>query len=93
MTNDDFVDIKLDKPISIGGVQTSALRMREPTVRDQLAANKFKGDDADKELFIFANLCGVAPEDLHNMKMRDYGKLQEAYADFFGSRPNTSEAQ
>lgn len=80
---DKTEDIKLGVPIMVGGVETSVIRMREPTVRDQLTANKFKGDDADKELFIFANLCGLAPEDFHTMKMRDYTKLQAVYAGFF----------
>lgn len=80
---DDFTDIELTHPIKIAGVETKTIRMREPTVRDQLAANKIKGDDAEKELAMFANLCGIAPEDLHSMKMRDYTKLQEAYAGFF----------
>lgn len=76
-------DIKLAVPIMVNGVETPVIRMREPTVRDQLAANKVNGDDAEKELVIFANLCGLAPNDLHSMKMRDYTKLQAVYAGFF----------
>lgn len=80
---DETKDIELAKPINIAGVETKVLRMREPTVADQLVANKFKGDDAEKELMIFANLCGIAPEDFHKMTMRDYTKVQKAYSGFF----------
>ena len=76
------VDIPLSKPIKIGGAETSALRMREPTGADQLAMDKTGGSDADKELGMIANLCMVTPSDLHQLTLRDYKKVQAAFTGF-----------
>lgn len=78
----DTVDIALSKPITIDGAKVSALRMREPTVADQLAMDKAGGTDADKELSMIANLCQVAPADLHQLTLRDYRKVSKAFTDF-----------
>jgi hypothetical protein len=75
-------EVPLRKSITVSGVLTKALRMREPTVADQLAMDKFTGSEADKELFMLANLCGVAPMDLHGLTMRDYKALQGAFLGF-----------
>lgn len=76
------VDIQLSKAITIDGASVKALRMREPTVADQLAVDKIGGSDADKELATFAMLCMVKPEDLHQLSLRDYKKVQAAYVGF-----------
>lgn len=76
------VDITLSKPIKIDGAEVSALRMREPTVADQLAMDRIGGADADKELGLFAMLCMVQPTDLHQLTLRDYKKVQAAFAGF-----------
>ena len=70
-----------DRPLMIDGVEVKSLEMREPTVGDQLAVDKL-GSAAEKEIAMFANLCEVAPEVLHGLKLKQYGKLQDAYADF-----------
>lgn len=86
MDNNDsgFVDIALSRPIDIDGAKVSTLRLREPTVADQLAADEFKGGDAAKEIFTMANLCQVTPDDLKKLTLRDYKKLQEAFLGFIG---------
>lgn len=75
-------DIKLSKPIKISGAEVSALRMREPTVADQLAMEKQGGTAAEQEMAMFANLCMVAPADLHQLSLRDYKQLQVAFKGF-----------
>jgi len=84
MANDDsgFVDIDLSRAIEIDGAKVKALRMREPTVADQLAADEYKGGDAAKELMTLANLCQITPDDLKKLSLRDYKKLQEAFLGF-----------
>lgn len=82
--------IQLDHPITIDGGEVAQLTMRRPKVRDQLLAEKHDGSEAEKELAIFANLCGVPPESLHELDLADYFKLQEAYQGFFASRAATS---
>jgi hypothetical protein len=75
------VDIELSKAIKIDGANIKALRMREPTVADQLAVSKIT-DQVEAELHMLANLCQVAPRDLHQLTMRDYKKVQAAYVGF-----------
>ena len=77
-----FVDIQLLRPVDVEGAQVGALRMREPTVDDQLAADALGGTDAMKEVTTFANLCGVSPVTIRKLPLRDYRKLQAAYMTF-----------
>ena len=74
--------IKLDTGIEINGTTVKVLTMREPTVADQLSADEIKGSDALKEITIFANLSEISPDEIKQMTMKDYRKLQEAYRDF-----------
>lgn len=82
--NTDFVDVNLSRAIEIDGANIRTLRMREPTVADQLAADELKGSDAAKELMTIANLCQITPDDLKKLGLRDYKKLQEAFLGFIG---------
>jgi len=77
-----FVDVDLTRSITIDGAEVAKLRLREPTVADQMAAEEFKGSDAVKEVFTLANLCQVAPDDLKKMTLKDYRKLQNAFLNF-----------
>lgn len=77
-----FVDIELSRPIEIDGAQVKVLRMREPTVADQLMLDDMKAGDATKEVTLVANLCEVTPDDVKKLKLRDYRKVQEAFAGF-----------
>lgn len=79
-----FVDVALSRALDIDGAKVSSLRMREPTVGDQLAADQYAGGDAAKEIFTIANLCQVTPDDLKKLTLRDYKKLQEAFLGFIG---------
>lgn len=78
----DFVDVKLGRPLEIDGAQVTALRMREPTVADQLAASEMQGGAAQQEITMIANLCEITPDDLKRLPLRDYRKLQEAFLGF-----------
>ena len=81
--NDDgSADITLSRPADIGGTKVSVLRMREPTVGDQEIAFQISGSDAAKEITMFANQCGVAPDDVRKFPLRDYGRMQKAYSVF-----------
>ena len=80
--NSGFVDVTLSRPLEIDGANVTKLRLREPTVADQLASDEFKGGDAAKEIFTMANLCQVSPDDLKKLTLRDYKKLQEAFLGF-----------
>lgn len=75
-------DITLSRAARISGVQTTAVRMREPTVGDQEVASEMSGSDATREITIFANLCDVAPDDIRQLPLRDYKRLSTAYLGF-----------
>lgn len=81
---DEYIDIELSRPIKIDGVEVKALRMRDIKVKDQIVVSKMKGTDAENEVALMANLCSVTPEEIQQMSMRDYTKLQKAYRDFIG---------
>ena len=79
-----FVDVELSRPMVIDGAQVKALRMREPTVADQLASEEMKGSDSAKEIAMLANLCEVSPDDIKRLTLKDYKKLQAAFLGFIG---------
>jgi hypothetical protein len=74
--------ITLSRPADIGGTKFDLLTMREPTVGDQEITTQMSGSDATREITTFANLCGLAPDDIRKLPMRDYGRLQRAYTAF-----------
>jgi hypothetical protein len=77
-----FIDVTLNRPIDVDGTEMKVLRVREPTVADQLVADEYKGSDSAKELLTMANLCQVSTEDLKKLTLKDYKKLQEAFINF-----------
>lgn len=65
------------------GTQIKIIAMREPTVNDQLVAEKMiKVSDAEREIKVFSNLCEISPDEVKSLTMRDFKKLQEAYLNF-----------
>lgn len=74
--------IKLDYPVTVEGTEYKELTMRRPKVKDQKAADKASGSDADKETMLFANLCEVPPAVIDELDMLDYGKVQKEYSGF-----------
>lgn len=79
-----YVDVELSRPLEVDGAQITKLRMREPTVGDQLAADEMKASDAAKEIATLANLCQVAPDDIKRLTLKDYKSLQRAFLNFIG---------
>lgn len=80
----DFIKtpIRLTHPIDIDGVSVAVLTMRSPKVKDMLAADKITTGDAEKEIFLLANLCEIPPDAIHELDLSDYSKLQAAYQGF-----------
>lgn len=73
----DFSDL----PLKIDGTEVKKMVMREPIVDDQLSVDSITSA-ARKEVHVIANLCEQAPEAISGLKMRQYGRLQDAYAAF-----------
>lgn len=78
----EYVDVTLSRPIDLDGTQVTSLRIREPTVQDQIACQSVKGSTAQQEVTLFANLCGITPDNIQKLRLRDYRKLQDAYSNF-----------
>lgn len=76
------ITIALKKPIDIDGARVQVLRMREPTVADQLVVEEMKGSEASREVMLFANLCECSPEDIKRLSLRDYREVQRAFSGF-----------
>ncbi len=80
------VQIDLDYPIQVDGVEVRYLTMRRPKVRDQKIADAQGGSDGEREIRLFANLCAVAPRDIEDLDMADYAQLQGVFADFLNRK-------
>lgn len=83
-TENGFVDVKLKRPLNIDGAEVTMLRMREPTVADQLAIDDIKGGDTAREITLMANLCEIAPDDVKKLTLHDYKEVQKAFLGFIG---------
>ncbi|CAM5289273.1 phage tail assembly protein [Eoetvoesiella caeni] len=79
----DRTVVELKFPVEIDGVAVSILTLRRPKVRDNLAAEKLGGTNAEREIALLAMLADVAPKDLHELDMGDYAALQKALTSFF----------
>lgn len=75
-------NIELKHPVTVSGRETKILSMRRPKVKDQLAADKLSGGNAEKEIRLFANLCEVEPAVIEELDLADYRKVQEVYGGF-----------
>lgn len=73
--------ITLSREADIGGAKVKTLTMREPTVDDQIAAEKL-GTTGEADKHYMANLCMVTPADVGRLPLRDFKRLREAF-DFF----------
>lgn len=81
-TDDGDMDITLRRAIKIDGASVKVLRMREPTVTDQLVMEATKGDDRAKEITMFANLCSLTPGDIKLLTLHDYQRVGEGFSTF-----------
>ena len=77
--------IKLIEPITVNGTTYENLRIRRPKVRDRLAVERMKKSEAEKEIFMIANLAEVEPEVIEELDLADYAKIQGVFADFLES--------
>ncbi|OOY34370.1 phage tail assembly protein [Solemya velum gill symbiont] len=76
------VKIELTHSIEIDGAKVGVIQLRRPKVRDMLSVEKSVDNDAEKEIQLFSNLSELSPDNLLELDMADYAKLQKAYQDF-----------
>lgn len=78
---DGSAEVTLSRPLDIDGAKVNVLTMREPTVDDQIAAEK-NGSDGQADKKYIANLCMVSPDDIGRLPLRDFKRLQVAFGFF-----------
>jgi hypothetical protein len=78
-----FIDVTLRRNYLLAGIKTNVVRMREPTVKDQIKASEMSGSDAIREVKTFADLCQLAPDEIEQLGSPDYQRLQTGYTSFF----------
>ncbi len=79
--------LDLQYPITNNGEECNQLCIRRPSVRDLLVSERAKGNEIEKEIRLIANLCEVAPEQIEQLDMADYMKLQETLTSFLSLNP------
>jgi len=80
---DGSLTVALSRGFEVAGAKVTSLKLREPSLEDQLASQKV-GNNAEAEVMLIANLAELAPEELRGVKMRDFLRLQEALGFFYG---------
>jgi hypothetical protein len=80
---DGSLTVTLVRGFDVAGAKVSSLKLREPSLDDQLTSQKI-GSNAEAEVALIANLAEVAPDDLRLLKMRDFVRLQAALSFFYG---------
>jgi len=80
---DNSVTVSLIRGVDADGVTLMSVTLREPTVDDLKAAQTVgKGNSANAETALIANLAGLDPATLGAMKLRDYARVQAALGFF-----------
>ncbi len=78
-------------PVTVGGQEVTTLDMRRPKVKDDLAIQAMGKSEGEREVMLFAVLCGVGPEVIRELDQgTDYTELQRTYEGFFGLGTTTS---
>lgn len=78
----EVTEIVLDYPVTVDAERYDRLSMRRWKVADRLRVHKAGGDDADKEIRMMADLCGVSQQVIMELDGADYDKLVSAYKSF-----------
>lgn len=74
------VVVPLMEPLRTGdGRELSELKLRRPKVRDVKMAARFGKQAEDQEIGLVAILVGVTPEDLDQVDLADWRKIQHSF--------------
>lgn len=76
--------VELRYGVEAEGGEVMELTMRPPLARDSRDAMRGSNGQAEMEIRLFSNLCGVAPDTIERLQMADYLRVQEAYQAFLG---------
>lgn len=76
------VTIELSYPITIDGTEVRSLSIRRPKVSDILYISQSPKSDTEKEVELLSNLCEITQDNMGDLDITDYVKLQEQYINF-----------
>lgn len=62
-------------------LRDKVITLRSPLVRDMRAVSNIK-DDTEREIALVCNLSGLSSDEVDNLQLSDYVKIQNAVADF-----------
>ena len=66
------------------------ISIRPPKVKDIRAARKGGGDDADQEVRLIAMLSMLHHDDIDELALSDFAKIQKTLSSFFGQSETTA---
>lgn len=76
------ISIALENPLDLDGKTVHMLSMRPPTCGDVLNAQSLTQNEAQMDVLLFANLCGVTQDFIKGLAIFDYRQLEAAYSRF-----------
>ena len=80
------MEIQLKHPFTTAaGQHIKVVQMRRPKVKDLKAASAVSSKEADQEVALLARLTGLTVEDMEEMDLTDYGRLQTTFRAMVGS--------
>jgi hypothetical protein len=79
----ETTEIKLDYPLENG---VTVLNMRRPKIKDLMIAEQSASSEAETEMTLFANLCGITTEEIYEVDLADHQKMQTVYKGFLDSK-------
>lgn len=93
-TNDGTgsIVITLQWPVTLAGVKTNQITMRRSKVRDRLSSEKEGKTAGDTEILMFSKLCSLSPDEIQDIDLDDYGRLQQGFQSFLSSRQPVKSA-
>jgi len=76
-------EITLQYPIEANGTTRKTVALRRPKVRDFEVVNAIK-DEFEQAVRLIANLSEMTPDEVREIDMADYKKIQEIISGFLG---------
>lgn len=87
------IQIDFFEPIVVDGETKYGVPMRRPKLKDQLRYAGSEMNSAEKEIAMFADLCGLPHDAMQELDMVDYNEMQTAYSRFLSSkRPKSANS-
>ena len=89
MKTEKNATVKLDYPVQLADRLLEEITMRRPTMREQIDFPLGETANFEMEMKLYARLSGLDYEDLLQLDMNDYEKLQEQFVTF--RKPETGK--